>query len=158
MGIKIDQLPSDVRAAIYGHNGRAHKFGVADAGKRTCDGVLFASRLEMLVYQALKEQLEPDEFTLQPRFELQPAFKLFGRKVQAIVYVGDFLLGPPRVLDDEPLQPGQVVLDAKGVRTDVYSLKSRLFKFTYQASIVEVQKSSTVVDVVRKWREGFYDK
>ena len=74
------------------------KYGVdqSEAGiaARTCDGIVFDSKVEMRDYQTLKiaEQAGAiSNLELQPRFLLQEKFTdAQGRKHRASFYVGDF--------------------------------------------------------------------
>lgn len=101
-------------------SGRIHVSAKAD---RTLDGITFASKAEMKRYSELK-MLERarliTDLELQPRFELCPA----SATERAIAYVADFAyreVGFPR----------RVVEDVKGMRTDVYKLKRKLFLAKY---------------------------
>jgi hypothetical protein len=56
-------------------------------------GILFDSRAEALYYIELIEKKENGEildFTLQPKYILQPAFEKKGKKYQPITYSADF--------------------------------------------------------------------
>lgn len=91
------------------------------------DGIPFASKRESNRYKELKI-LEAagviSDLQLQPRFELQPSFVHDGKKVEPIVYVGDF-----QYTDNES---GLTILeDSKGFKTDVYRLKKKLLLFKY---------------------------
>ena len=96
-------------------NSRRNKYNVAPKEARTHNGIVFASKHEMMDYVELR-MLERDgvisDLKLQPRFKL-PA---------DIVYVGDF----------QYTRDGKtVVQDSKGVRTPVYKMKLKLFRATY---------------------------
>lgn len=61
--------------------------------------------------------------TLQPRFTLQPSFKKAGRTIRKIEYVADFMYTD---------RSGQTVVeDVKGMRTDVYRLKRKMFEYRF---------------------------
>lgn len=97
--------------------------------KTEIDGITFASRKEANRYNELKllqkagdiEQLE-----LQPRYTLQEAFKdkkgILHRKIE---YVADFSYGDKTILQ-------WVVEDCKGMQTEVYKLKKKLFLYKYR--------------------------
>ena len=98
--------------------------------KTIIDNIRFDSKKEATKYQELKlMQLDhgPDgvkSFTLQPRFELQPAFEKDGQKYRKIEYVADFLI---------TYNSGkQEVLDIKGYPTEVWRIKAKLFDFKYK--------------------------
>lgn len=71
--------------------------------------------------------------TLQPSYELQPAFTdASGRKHQAIRYVADFSY--TEVIDPDSVQGRAVAEDIKGGRgtqTRVFLLKAKLFAYRF---------------------------
>lgn len=101
-----------------------HKY---HAKKTAVDGITFDSRKEAERYKELKA-LELvgkiDMLELQPRFELQESFKHKGKTIRKIEYVADFVY---RDLSTYEL----IVEDVKGVKTDVYKLKKKLFLKRY---------------------------
>lgn len=97
-----------------------HKY---HAKKTAVDGITFDSRKEAERYKELKalERVgKIDRLELQPRFELQESFKHKGKTIRKIEYVADFLYRDLSTLE-------LVVEDVKGVKTDVYKLKKKLF-------------------------------
>jgi hypothetical protein len=112
--------------------GRDHKYGVSPREERTIDGIVFASKFEGRCYVALRELVPASHLHLQPRFLLQEGYNLIGKKERAIYYVADFLLGPERLQEDDPLVPGHFVIDAKGFKTADFLLKKKLFEYRYQ--------------------------
>lgn len=61
----------------------------------------------------------------QVRFELQPAYtKANGEHVKNIVYVADFVYFDTR-------RNSMVIEDTKGVKTQVYKLKKKMFEYVY---------------------------
>ena len=101
-----------------------HKY---HAKKTAVDGITFDSRKEAERYKELKalERVRKiDGLELQPRFELQESFKHKGKTIRKIEYVADFLY-----LDLSTLE--LVVEDVKGVKTDVYKLKKKIFLKIY---------------------------
>ena len=98
----------------------AHKY---NAKKIVVDGIKFDSKKEAARYEVLKG-LELvgkiDRLELQPRFVLMDGFRYEGKAVRKIEYVADFLY---RDLSTCEL----IVEDVKGVKTDVYKLKKKLF-------------------------------
>tara|TARA_B100000579_G_C22820686_1_gene850457 strand:+ start:1694 stop:2104 length:411 start_codon:yes stop_codon:yes gene_type:complete len=105
---------------------RYNKYKVSDSAKRSADGVVFASKLEMRVYLFLKKTIGLENFTLQPSFELQPGFRQEGKAIRAIKYVADFLVKD----GDEEL-----VVDAKGMVTPVFKIKEKMFKYKFGKTI-----------------------
>ena len=93
------------------------------AKKTFVDGIRFDSQMEADFYLWLK-QLQKEgkigEFTLQPKFELQAAFKKRGINFRKIEYRADFLV---QTLDGEEL-----VIDVKGMETSDFKLKRKMFE------------------------------
>lgn len=94
-----------------------------NAQKVTVDGIKFDSRKEAERYKELKALQRVgkiDRLELQPRFVLMDGFRYEGKAIRKIEYIADFLY---RDLSTYEL----VVEDVKGVKTDVYKLKKKLF-------------------------------
>ena len=94
--------------------------------KTIIDNITFDSKAEANRYCELKMLLKGkviNALVLQPQYLLQEPFKDFsGKKQRAITYVSDF----------EYLENGKMVVeDVKGMKTDVYKLKKKLFLFKY---------------------------
>lgn len=98
-----------------------------NAKKATVDGHTFDSKREAERYCELKLFLKAElirNLELQPRFLLQDKFKdKTGTTHRKIEYVADFMY----VDKDEK----KIVEDVKGVMTDVYKLKKKLFLKIY---------------------------
>lgn len=95
------------------------------------DGITFDSKSEADRYLALKGMEEDgliEDLRRQVRYELVPAFDVDGRHYRPVYYVADFVY----VEDGK-----EIVEDVKGMRTDVYKLKSKLFARRYGMSIRE---------------------
>lgn len=71
------------------------------------------------------------DIKLQYEFELQPAFTLNKKKIRKITYIADFYYYDNNLND-------YVVEDVKGIRTDVYKLKKKMFEYKYQKEIIEI--------------------
>lgn len=101
------------------------------AKKTTVDGITFDSRREAdryLVLKGMEEEGAIEDLRRQVRYELIPAFDVDGRHYRPVSYVADFVY----VEDGK-----EVVEDVKGMRTDVYRLKSKLFARRYGKVIKE---------------------
>ena len=100
--------------------------------KKTCvDGIVFDSKREAdryLVLKSMEEDGNIEDLRRQVRYELVPAFDVDGRHCRPVYYVADFVY----VEDGK-----EVVEDVKGMRTDVYRLKSKLFARRYGKVIKE---------------------
>lgn len=99
------------------------------------DGISFDSQAEARRYvelKTLKVAGEVNGFILQPRFLLQEGFERDGEVVEKTEYVADFLI---------MWADGRTTIeDVKGVHTDVYKLKVKLFEKRYpKLKIVEVR-------------------
>lgn len=100
--------------------------------RKTCvDGITFDSRREADRYLALKSMEEDgtiEDLRRQVRYELIPAFDVDGKHYRPVCYVADFVY----------MKDGkEVVEDVKGMRTDVYKLKAKLFARRYGKVIKE---------------------
>jgi len=107
---------------------KASKFNVStDLRKRTYNGIVFDSRLEMLYYRDILCPLEKSGdivyCELQKPYELQPKFVHDNKTVQAIKYVADFFV---RYKDGH-----EEVIDTKGYPDSTALLKRKLFWYHY---------------------------
>lgn len=101
------------------------------AKKTTVDGITFDSSKEADRYLALKAMEEDGligDLRRQVRYELVPAFDADGKHYRPVFYVADFVY----------VEDGKTVVeDVKGMKTDVYRLKSKLFARRYGIGIKE---------------------
>ncbi len=126
-------LPEAVKAA-----GNGARIKVAEASKRTAaDGRVFASKWEMTVYDWLRRMIKPEHLHLQVPFELQGACADDnGKKQQAVRYIADFVISGRSPSDEGwELEDRDVVIDAKGFRTEMFRVKSKLFVGRYHRGI-----------------------
>lgn len=105
--------------------------------KTIVDGIKFDSMLEAQRYTELRLMQRTGlikDLILQPEYELQPSFEKNGKKYRRIVYKADFSY--IRVKD------GKIIVeDTKGFKTDVYSLKLKMFEYHYpDLTIKEVRR------------------
>lgn len=97
------------------------------AKKTEVDGILFDSKKEAKRYEelkALQSEGKIRDLVLQPSFELQPHFRKGGKIIRAITYTADFMY-----LDSET--GDTIVEDVKGMKTDVYKIKKKLFEYQF---------------------------
>lgn len=104
--------------------------------KTIVDGIKFDSKKEARRYKELKVLERAGtikELELQPRFILQDKFKLEGKTHRKIEYVADF-----KYWDKE--KETWIVEDVKGVKTDVYKLKKKIFlkKYGREYTFIEI--------------------
>lgn len=100
-----------------------HKYGNK---KTVIDGFEFDSKLEAKRYNELKILLRSgviSDLTLQKVFLLQDGFIYSKKKERPITYVCDFYY--------KDKLGNEIVEDAKGVKTDVYKIKRKLFLYKY---------------------------
>jgi hypothetical protein len=104
------------------------KFNVdKDTEKRTYNGIVFDSVLEMRYYRdvlcPLVESGDVVKYELQKPYELQPKFVHDGKNVKPITYVADFYM---------EFKDGSIkVVDTKGCPDSVAVLKRKLFWYRY---------------------------
>lgn len=109
------------------------------ATKVTIDEIVFDSKAEGKYYEELKRQKEKgiiQNFSLQPTFLLQEAFKKNGKSFRKIEYRADFKIFYPS---------GEVeIIDVKGMVTPEFKIKQKMFEYKYPdislKIIKEVQK------------------
>jgi hypothetical protein len=134
-----------------------NKFNVAKAEDRMCDGIKFASKWEARVYRRLKDTVPDGMLHLQPAFQLQEGFRARdGEWQRPITYVADFLIGPPRGASSDPLLEEHIVIDAKGMRTDVFMLKRKmLLKLYNPARFIELRLVRELEDLclIKPWNK-----
>lgn len=104
------------------------KFNVSkDTSKRTYDGIIFDSELEMKYYRdvllPLVQSGEIVKYELQKPYELQPKFKHNGKTVQPIKYVADFFI----VYKDGH----EEIVDTKGQPDNIAILKKKMMWYKY---------------------------
>nr|DAQ23472.1 MAG TPA: Endonuclease [Caudoviricetes sp.] len=101
------------------------------AKKTTVDGITFDSKREADRYTVLKRMEQEgaiEGLRRQVRYELIPSFDVDGKHYRPVYYVADFVYRE---------DGHEVVEDVKGMRTDVYRLKSKLFARRYGKFIKE---------------------
>lgn len=92
------------------------------------DGYTFDSKKEARRYGELKLLLKGGvikDLKLQPRYELQPSYKKNGKTIRKIEYIADF-----EYYDNEKQK--LVIEDVKGMKTNTYKLKKKIFEYVYQ--------------------------
>lgn len=98
------------------------------------DGIKFDSKKESLRYSDLllaQKAGEIKDLELQPKFELLPSFTDFsGTKHRAITYIADFKYWDKKY-------NAYIVEDVKGIRTEAYNLKKKLFLSRYAYKFIE---------------------
>ncbi|WP_313798818.1 DUF1064 domain-containing protein [Cytobacillus sp.] len=101
------------------------------------DGLKFDSKLEAKYYEQLK-WLEANKqilfFRIQPCYMLQEAFEKNGKKYRRIDYKADFEI--------HKLDGTIEVVDVKGVETEAFKIKKKLFekKYPHKLSLITYSK------------------
>ena len=111
-----------------------------NAKKVTVDGITFASKSEGRYYQHLLGLMESgvvESFEMQKPYTLLDKFPhpKTGKTIRAIKYVPDFEV----IYSDGRVE----VVDVKGMQTDVFRMKCKLFMFRYQIPLVLVKYNRT---------------
>ena len=111
---------------------KTSKFNVdSDLSKRTYNGIILDSRLEMKYYRdvicPLEESGDIVYCELQKPYELQPKFIHDDKTVQSIRYIADFFV---RYKDGR-----EEVIDTKGCPDSVALIKRKLFWYNYPNTI-----------------------
>jgi hypothetical protein len=96
---------------------------------KTLDSKREAKRYSELLL--LERAKEIKDLQLQVKYELQEGYKLSTKQVRPIIYIADF------VYYDNGLKKW-VIEDVKGMRTEVYKLKKKLFEYKYKIEIHEI--------------------
>lgn len=128
MSIRLEDLPPALQeqARLKLNNESKSKYG---AQKTTVDGIRFDSEKESERYSELR-LLERSgaisDLKLQPKFELQEGFTCQGRKIRSITYIADF---------SYMFRGQRIIEDVKGTKTQVYSLKKKMFLYKYRKDI-----------------------
>lgn len=106
-----------------------------NARKVVVDGITFDSQKEAQFYcqlKLLKQAGEIRDFGIQEKFELLPSFEKNGCKYKPIIYIADFVI----VNNDGTTE----VVDIKGVETQVFKIKKKLFEYKYPDLTLKVIK------------------
>lgn len=90
-------------------------------------GIIFDSEMEAVYYRDVllpRELAGEIEVTLQPKFVLIKEFEKNGVKYRPITYIPDFLV---KYTDGSPAE----AIDVKGMQTETFNLKRKLFDFVF---------------------------
>lgn len=90
------------------------------------DGIKFDSQKEgnrYLELKLLQRAGEIKDLKIHPRYLLQPSFEKNGKKYRKIEYVADFAYTEKN--------GNLVVEDTKGVQTETFKIKHKLFEYRY---------------------------
>lgn len=111
--------------------------------KKTVDGIVFDSTVEAEAWRILKLWEAAGAITeleVQPEFQLEPGFMVDGKKVRAIKYRADFLF----------VKEGRkTVVDVKGVQTQAFRIKAKMFKSRFPELVFEIWDRDRVKELSR---------
>ncbi|MGG1480459.1 DUF1064 domain-containing protein [Bacillus smithii] len=101
------------------------------------DGHVFDSKIEARYYEQLKWLQDNEQilfFRIQPRYLLQEAFQKNGKTFRKIEYIADF--------EVHHLDGSIEVIDVKGMETEAFKIKRKLFekKYPHKLSLVTYVK------------------
>jgi hypothetical protein len=117
-------------------NGYTSHFNKYKNHRTEIDGIVFASKKEAQYYVDLKERLLKEDircFERQVEYELIPPYEnAEGKKIKAMKYVADFVY-----MDKSGKEH---IIDVKGLVTDVFRLKKKVFEWRYPTKVIEVVK------------------
>ena len=102
------------------------------------DGIKFDSKMESNVYKVIKEK--GIECVLQPKYLLQEKFVFNDKSIREIKYIGDF---------DIKIGDELYTIDVKGMETQVFKIKAKMFLYKYNREIVMIKS----VKHFRMWLE-----
>lgn len=97
------------------------------------ENIRFSSKKEAQRYIELKlleKTNQIKELELQKKFELQPSYKKNGKTIRSINYYADFYYY-------DIIKGKYIVEDTKGMKTEVYKLKKKIFEYKYDITIIE---------------------
>lgn len=103
--------------------------------KVTIDGITFDSKKEANYYlklKLLKQAGEIKDFGLQEKFVLQEGFTKNGERHRPITYYADFII--------DNLDGSTDVVDVKGMETQVFKIKKKLFEYKYPDLSIKIIK------------------
>lgn len=111
-----------------------------NAKKVEIDGIVFDSRAEGRFYEHLLDLMHEgvvESFEMQKPYTLLDKFPhpKTGKTIRAIKYVPDFEV----IYTDGRVE----VVDVKGMQTDIFKMKCKLFMFRYQIPLVLVKYNRT---------------
>lgn len=109
------------------------------------DGYVFDSQLEADYYIQLKLREKAEDilfFRIQPEYLLQPEFEKDGKKHREIRYVADFEIHHT----DGTIE----VVDVKGLKTEVFRIKEKMFHKIYPHKLTIVTKDDIYNSLNRK--------
>lgn len=115
-----------------------------NAVKVEYDGRKFDSKLECNIYKVLKERLMPNyKIDFQPSYVLQEKFEFNGHIIRPITYKADFVIYKD---SETSFIEAKAVIDAKGMETNEFKIKRKLFirKYGYDIVILKSMKQANL--------------
>lgn len=150
----LPKLQDQVRRQLEADGSTLTKRGriaVSPKDQRTLDGTVFSSKWEMTVYKLLCQYCGKDRVHRQPVFLLQERTRddqdVWHRSIR---YLADFVVGEPRNSEIEAVKPGQLIIDAKGMRTEAFNQKRKMVAAKYGAAIFAPKSSGELLDILKQ--------
>lgn len=108
--------------------------------KSEYNGIKFDSKLELNIYKEILNLQKQYNFevSLQVPFELVPKFRLNNNAIRNMVYKADFVI---------KYNNKTYVIDAKGLPTEAYKVKKKIFMYLYKMDIIELKS----VKAFKEW-------
>lgn len=108
-----------------------------NARKTLVGGIMFDSNAEANMYMALKQWVKDGKIRglkTQVEFTLQPGYRSRGKAVRPIKYLADFTFFDIK-------QNRYRVIDCKGMRTQAYLIKKKMFGFVNLGQELLIEES-----------------
>jgi hypothetical protein len=150
-GVPVTAAFSKIQSKSGAAPRRVSKYNTSPKERRTWEGRVYDSVLEMQMHKLLLQHFPADYIKLQSRFILQPSYCLDSDKAKnrALVYTADFVLGDlvegPNGIEPGP---GSMVLDAKGQVLASFVMSAKLFEYKFRMPVVVVKNSKQMLEKI----------
>ena len=118
---------------------KAPKYG---NNKLVIDGIRFDSKVEAGCYVEASTYPAKFNLDLQKKFEIHPKYKADGKTIQAINYICDFYITKSKFFKKPEYVPRSYVIDVKGIKTNEFKLKEKLFMYKHCQPIICVKSAN----------------
>jgi len=108
----------------------------------SANGVKFDSKLEYSLFQIIPSIFEVER---QVKFSLLDKFTFYEKAIRQIDYIADFVINR---------NGHRYVIDAKGIKTDVFAMKEKMFIAKYYEPLFVINNKSQMIFIVEKIKEG----
>lgn len=136
------QTPFNERA-IQQEPKKKNKYGNVET---VVNEIKFQSKHEARHYQILRQMLKGGyikDLQLQVKFEIFPGYVDFkGKKIQPINYICDFIV----ITNNDK----ELVMDSKGMKTKVFIMKEKMFKYKYKKDIHLIKVDGDIHRIIKE--------